>query len=131
MEHEHLEVKQEARWGRRYNLWLILAVAAVALCAVVFLAARGQSLQDQIIGKWRAEGQALAMEFFPSGDVQIVVNKQTLPTCKFNWIDADHVKIETHDASFPGSIFKVQISGDTMTNTGQSGRVEVWQRVKE
>lgn len=100
-----------------------------AILAAVCLTACGKSLDKQILGAWeRAEGSTgfYELNFFDDGTFDVgfdvtsdwaIVNGDTL---KLTWsVWSNRVGVDTYEIS---------IHGDTMTLTGENGKVQTYQR---
>ena len=94
----------------------------------------GGSLVDQkteIIGTWR-NNKGQESQFFPNGDLVGTAGANQVVKARYEWMTEKHMKVTSVTPRAGVEVIqKVEITGDTMQQTTQDGKVEVWQRVRE
>ncbi len=103
----------------------LLFCAAIAVA--VALSASGSRLQESIIGPWRSETGSSVVEFYRDGMVEVRPDGGETTRSTYEFVDGNTLRIESGGVGF---IYDVQISGDTLTMTGDDGETLTLTRLK-
>lgn len=110
----------------------LLSVFAILL---IVLTACAANLQEQIIGQWELSdenvGITLLFVFKEDGDLTIWLDDVPLEAA-YTWLDAETIQIRMVVEGLSEAIVgKVQIDGDQLMITSDTGETDVLVRVKE
>jgi hypothetical protein len=103
----------------------LLFCAAIAVA--VALSVSGSRLQESIIGPWRSETGSDVVEFYRDGTVEARPDGGETTRSTYEFVDGNTLRIESGGVGF---IYDVQISGDTLTMTGDDGETLTLTRLK-
>ena len=103
----------------------LLFCAAIAVA--VALSVSGSRLQESIIGPWRSETGSDVVEFYRDGTVEVRPDGGETTRSTYKFVDGNTLRIESGGVGF---IYDVQISGDTLTMTGDDGETLTLTRLK-
>ena len=111
----------------------LLAAFVILLSVVqILLVSSCSSSADRIVGKWSKVDNEAWSEYFADGTVRIYYPKQDLTLGgEYSFLDDGRLKVEMSALGFTDiSVYGVSIKGDELTFTYESGKTDVYRRVR-